>query len=123
MSREIFKDLLDLKGMVDLSIGNMIATYNVANVSTFFIYQDISDYTIDTGDADDQPDFFKAVEIYMGAIEWVDDGNGTNCRLVASLTNGQEIILHQVGDFSLPDPEPDPDNEKAHRDWRTRQGT
>ena len=119
MSRDLTKDLFDLKNMVDLSIGNMITTYNVANVSTFFVYVDINDYDPDCGDADDQPEFLDAVREYIDAITRWESKSVANVRLVAALTNGQEVVLHQVGDFDL---EPDLNNEKAHRDWRFRQG-
>ena len=119
MSRDLTKDLFDLKNMVDLSIGNMITTYNVANVSTFFVYVDINDYDPDCGDADDQTEFLDAVREYIDAITRWESKSVANVRLVAALTNGQEVVLHQVGDFDL---EPDLNNEKAHRDWRFRQG-
>jgi len=117
---DLLSDLLALKKEIDKSIGQMQMRYGVANVSTFWIYTDISEYDDEMGSASDHADFFDAIAEYMDVIELLKKGNSfTNVQLVAALTTRQHIILHQLGDF---DPEPDEDNEKAHRDWRTRQG-
>lgn len=103
MSRELTKDLLDLKDMVDKSIGHMLVHYSVANVATFWIYVDIDDDDLEKGGADDQPEFLAAVQEYIEACDRFSAGKLANARLVAVLTNGQEIILHQVGRFTWPD--------------------
>lgn len=100
MARELLKDLLDFKEMIDKGIGTLLMHYEVANVATFWIHTDISDNPRDGGSSD-QPEFFEAVTEYMDAIAYVGEGGPyVNARLSAALTNGQEIILHQVGDFS-----------------------
>ena len=92
--------------------------------STFFVYVDIDDTDVDIGGADDYPMLSDALAAYVEAEDNVNLGIIVNARLVASVASipdqRYEVTLCEIGDFN--DPEPDPDNEKAHRDWRIRQG-
>jgi hypothetical protein len=99
MSRDFTKDLLDIKNTLDKKIDTLVLCYEVANVATFWVYSDISDLDPNIGFADDQPAFFDAISEYMEAIKQYQRKAYANVRLAASLTNGQEIILHQMGDF------------------------
>lgn len=92
--------------------------------STFFVYVDIDDMDVDIGGSEDYPMLSDALAAYVEAEDNVNLGIITNARLVASVCHipdqRYEVTLCEIGDFN--DPEPDPSNEKAHRDWRYRQG-